>query len=275
MSHRLDKCFETLRKNGRKALVGYLTGGDPDFDASLHILETACRSGIDVLELGVPFSDPTSDGPVIQAASARALASGMNLEGCLRLAGALREKIDTPIVLFSYYNPVLRYGADPFYKAALAAGVDGLLLVDLPPEESEELTGEWADPRRLPLIRLVAPTTGPERLRKICRGAGGFLYLITRTGVTGEGGVDKAAVAEQAARVRAVSSLPLCAGFGVRNASDAAAMAPSVDGVVVGSALVRQVSRGGPPEAAAARVAESVARLRTGLDGRGDGSLSG
>ncbi len=263
--NRLDTCFANCRAQGRKALIGYLTAGDPNPEASLEILAAACDAGVDILELGVPFSDPTADGPVIQAASGRALDAGMNLAGVLALTRRLRARTETPLVLFSYYNPILQYGPARLHAEAREAGIDGLLIVDLPPEEAPELTAQWPEPR-LPLIRLLAPTTPPERIQRIVADAGGFLYLITRTGVTGEGGLDPTTIGPHAESLRRLSDLPVALGFGVRDAGDVAALAPLADGVVVGSALVRQVAQGGEAGAIAARVAATIRALRVPLD---------
>ena len=251
MTTRLDQTFATLKTSGRKALVGYLTAGDPDYDASLAILRAACDAGLDVLELGVPFSDPTSDGPVIQAASLRALKAGMNVTGVLSLVRELRKHTATPIILFSYYNPLLSYGLARLAADAAAAGADGFLVVDLPPEEAEEFAPVLAAVK-MPLIRLIAPTTPPARMRLIAKGAGGFLYVITRTGVTGAGAsaLDPAAIRVEVDAVRRASgTLPICLGFGIRTAEEVRALAPMADGLVVGSALVRLVEEhAGKPE---------------------------
>jgi tryptophan synthase alpha chain len=257
--NRLDQTFQALAAARRKALVGYLTAGDPDFDASLAVLQAACGAGLDVLELGVPFSDPTSDGPVIEAAAGRALRSGMSLRRVLEMARRLRTTVTTPFVLFTYYNPLLQFGLADLGAALTQAGIDGLLVVDLPPEEAGELTAALAG-RDLPLIRLIAPTTHPERMRQIVAGAGGFLYLITRTGVTGSGTLDRESVAGHARELQALSRLPVCLGFGISTPADVRNLAPLADGVVVGSALVKlaadRAAHGDAPAQVAARVRE-------------------
>jgi tryptophan synthase alpha chain len=263
--NRIDQQFKSLTAAGRRALVVYLTAGDPDFDASLAVLNAACEAGADVLELGVPFSDPTSDGPVIEAASGRALRAGMSLPRVLELARRLRERHQTPLVLFSYYNPLLRFGLDRLGGALTAAGLDGLLVVDLPPEEAAPLTQALAG-HDLPLIRLIAPTTPEERMRRIVEGAGGFLYLITRTGVTGGGTLDRKALARRAQALKGMSRLPVCLGFGISNAADAASLAPLADGVVVGSALVSLAASRAAHGDAAVHVAAQVCELRAALD---------
>ncbi|MEI8241875.1 MAG: tryptophan synthase subunit alpha [bacterium] len=263
--NRLTTTFNQLARQRRRALVGYLTAGDPDFDTSLAILQGAVAAGLDVLELGVPFSDPTADGPVIQLASARAISSGMTVSRVLELARRVRATApDVPIVLFSYYNPLLRFGLERLAKEATAAGVDGLLIVDLPPEEADELRPALAG-HDLPLIRLLAPTTPGERMAEIARDAGGFLYLITRTGVTGTGTLDCERIRQLASRLKALTPLPVCLGFGISTAADVRQLAGIADGVVVGSALVRIVAEHGADGTAAARVADTVRELRTAL----------
>ena len=263
--NRIDKTFQTLAASKRKALVAYLTAGDPDFDTSLKILQTACASGVDVLEMGVPFSDPTCDGPVIQVASDRALKSGMSLSKTIRLAAELRKTVQTPIVLFSYYNPLFKYGLERVAKEVSEAGVDGLLVVDLPPEEAGPLSAALAG-KDIHLIRLAAPTTKPERIRMLADGAGGFLYLITRLGVTGTGGLDYADVAKHAAAVKAVCPHPVCLGFGISTAEDARALAPMADGLIVGSALVRVIAQAPAGSDIPTLVAAKIRELRNGMD---------
>ena len=263
--NRIDQTFQTLAASKRKALVAFLTAGDPDAATSLAILRAACAAGVDILELGVPFSDPTCDGPVIQAASERALRGGMSLAGSFRLAAELRRTVATPIVLFSYYNPIFKFGLERVAAVATAAGVDGLLVVDLPPEEAGPLTAALAG-TAIHLIRLAAPTTRPERIRMLAEGAGGFLYLISRTGVTGTGGLDYAAIARQAAAVKAACPHPVCIGFGIATGADARALAPLADGLVVGSALVRLVAETPDTAALPGRVAATLREIRAGMD---------
>lgn len=263
--NRFERTFGRLAADNRKALVAYFTAGDPGFDSSFAILDAACRAGVDVLELGVPFSDATSDGPVIQAAARRALDAGMSLERVLALASRLRQAHpQKPLVLFSYYNPLLAFGAERLGDALTTAGIDGLLIVDLPPEESSELTTLLGD-RDLPLIRLVAPTTPAARMSTLVSDAGGFLYLITRTGVTGTGTLDHAAVAHQATALKRLSPLPVCLGFGISTPDDARALGPLADGIIIGSAFVKHAHEAGAraPQA----VAEQVAAIRAALDG--------
>ncbi len=264
MNQGIKQRFETLAASGRKALVCYLTGGDPDLPRSRDIAIAACRAGVDVLELGIPFSDPSSDGPAIQEAAQRALRGGATLPRLLTMVRDIRANCDTPIVLFGYYNPFLRHGLERLCREAAKAGANGLLVVDLPPEESGELEPHAAA-AGLDIIRLVAPTTPPERMRKVAEKAGGFLYLITRTGVTGGGKLDTKAIAAHAAQVKSCSQLPVCLGFGISHAEDARRLAPLADGIVIGSAFIKRIAAGGGPEEIAAMVGE----FRRAIDSAG------
>lgn len=263
--NRIDQTFADLKERGRKALVIYLTAGDPDAETSFRSMCATAESGADVIELGIPFSDPTADGPVIQRAAQRAIRGGMNLRGALALVKRFREAGHaTPVVLFSYGNPLFAYGYGDLARDAAAAGADGVLCVDIPPEEAGELEAATAA-HGLRLIRLAAPSTTDARLAKIAKGAGGFLYVITRLGVTGAGGLDLADVAALAARIRRGCSLPLCLGFGVATGGDAARLAPHGDGVVCGSAVVA-LAESHPAAELPAAVGAKVAELRSGLD---------
>lgn len=242
--------FARARAEGRSALVGYLTAFDPNREAAFERLCAACEAGLDVLELGVPFSDPSADGPTIQAAMVRALAAGATLSGVIDMAAALRQRFDVPIVLFSYGNPLLRLGAEQLVARASAAGVNGLLVVDLPPEHSAALRGP-ARAAGLDWVGLVAPTTTPQRRQAVLAAASGFIYAVSLTGVTGAP-LDPADARLHAAlaELRAATELPVVVGFGVRSPNDVRALSASADGVVVGSALVEAGSRG-PAELAA------------------------
>lgn len=264
--NRIQATFNRLSQQNRRALVAYLTAGDPDFDTSLAAFQAAITGGADILEIGVPFSDPTADGPVIQEASTRALRKGMSLPRALELAGRIRKAApDTPLVLFSYYNPLFHFGLKKLGEAVAAAGVDGLLVVDLPPEEAGELRTALAG-KDLPLIRLVAPTTDSARMKTLAQDAGGFLYLITRTGVTGTGGLDRTLVEQHARQLKAITSLPICLGFGISDAKDVHDLAGLADGLVVGSALVKIVAAHAADGRAPTLVAEKIKELRTALD---------
>lgn len=257
--NRIDAAFERLARHNAKALVGFVTAGDPDLDRSLRIIAAMCAAGLDLLELGVPFSDPTADGPVIQRSSGRALASGVGLAQVLDMVAALRRQTQIPMVVFSYYNPILAYGAAAFHRDACKAGADGVLVVDLPPEESAELTDLWPD-RGLCLIRLTAPTTPPQRVRRIADAASGFIYHVSHLGVTGGSGLRTDAIADKLQDLRAVTRLPVCVGFGISTPDQVAAVARMAEGVVVGSAFERlieeNIDRPDLPEILAGRVAE-------------------
>jgi tryptophan synthase alpha chain len=240
MSTRIQKTFDQLRQNSEKALVGFVTAGDPNPETSGRIIAAMCDNGMDILELGVPFSDPTADGPVIQRSSARALKNGTSLADVLEMAKAVRGFSEIPIIIFSYYNPIFAYGCERFYRDARAAGADGVLVVDLPLEESAELTGVFTHDD-FSMIQLVAPTTPSDRMTAIAGAASGFLYLVSKTGVTGSDGLDTSEIKGQMARLRAVTDLPVCVGFGISTADDVAAVAPMADGIVIGSAFERMI----------------------------------
>jgi tryptophan synthase alpha chain len=252
---------------GRAALVPYVTAGDPDLATTRECVLAAVDAGADLLELGVPFSDPMADGPVIQRSSARALAAGTSLRRVLELVGELRSRVPTPIVLFGYYNPFFQYGLDALARDAATLGVDGILCVDAPPEEAGDLrvAAAGAD---LDLIALLAPTTPLARVRMIARGARGFLYFVSVLGVTGARDQLPSELPELVARVRRVTTLPLGVGFGVQTPEQAGWVASFADAVIVGSAIVRQIEAGGPA-AASARVGELVAALGAGMRAAG------
>jgi len=264
--NRIDKTFAELKAQNRTALIGFLTAGDPDFETSFEILKTACTSGIDILEMGVPFSDPTCDGPVIQVASERALKSEMSLTRTFELAKKLRAEIETPIVVFSYYNPLFKYGLDKLAEKLDGCGIDGVLVVDLPPEEAGPLRKAIAG-KDIHIIRLAAPTTTKKRLDMLVDGAGGFLYLITRTGVTGTGGLDHSVVAKHAAAVKEISPLPVCLGFGISSGEDTKRLAPAADGLVVGSALIKIIAASTDNATLPEKIREKIIELRSGMDG--------
>ena len=234
--NRIEKKFMDLKQNNEKALVGFVTAGDPDMDTSLKIITAMCGNGIDILELGVPFSDPTADGPVIQRSSVRALKNNVSLKMVIKMVSELRRQTEIPIIIFSYYNPILAFGANHFRPEAITAGADGVLVVDLPHEESAEFTYDWAN-NGFSLIKLLAPTTPQKRMAEIASSATGFLYLVSKTGVTGSDGLDTSEINTQMQLLRSVTNLPVCVGFGISTADDVAAVASMADGVVIGSAF--------------------------------------
>ncbi len=236
--NRIEARFAELERRREKALVGFVTAGDPTPSESMRIIDTMLQEGTDILELGVPFSDPTADGPVIQRSSERARQNGVSLETVLEMVRTIRRRWVTPIVIFSYYNPILVYGAGRFYKAAVDAGVDGVLVVDLPPEESDEMTSQWPGDELL-LIRLVAPTTSPDRMAHIAAQARGFIYLVSMTGVTGSEGLNIREVQATLDSLKTVTAVPICIGFGVSSPEHIRELAPLAEGVVVGSAFER------------------------------------
>lgn len=253
---RITKKFKELKKAGKKGLVGYLTAGDPDIATCERNIRTAIDGGLDVLELGVPFSDPTADGPVIQEASQRALAAGMTVVKALRIVSNVRRYSDIPVILFGYANPFFRYGYEKICSDALAAGVDGMLIVDLPFEESEELRCHM-DKRGLCLIPLIAPTTSGERAGQILKDAQGFVYYIMVTGVTGTRTKVASDIDSRVQELRKCTELPIAVGFGVSNGKQAKMAGEAADAVVVGSALVQAAKDG--------RMAELVKDLRAAL----------
>jgi tryptophan synthase alpha chain len=237
----ISSTLRVLKEQGKRALVTFVTAGDPDLATSEKIVHTLIESGVDLIELGFPFSDPMADGPTIQLASERALASGTTLRGVLDMVARVRRHSNTPIILMGYFNPVFRYGPETFARDAAAAGVDGLLLVDLPPEEAGELHPLLRD-AGIDLITLLAPTTGAERSAQLAAAGEGFVYYVSMTGVTGSKQVDVAAIAAAVGELKALSPVPVAVGFGVSTPADASAVAGIADAVVVGSALVKLIA---------------------------------
>jgi tryptophan synthase alpha chain len=238
MSTRIEKRFAALKKESRAALVTFTMAGDPDYDTSLAIAKALPKAGADIIELGMPFTDPMADGPAIQAAGLRALKSGQRMTRTLQLVREFRkDDNETPIVLMGYYNPIYIYGNERFLADARAAGVDGLIVVDLPPEEDEELCLPVLQ-AGLNFIRLATPTTDDKRLPKVLTNTSGFVYYVSITGITGAAAPDTAKVTAAVARIKRHTKLPVAVGFGVKTADHARAIAEAADGVVVGSALV-------------------------------------
>jgi len=245
---RIDRRFAALKAEGRPALVTYVMGGDPDYATSLAIMKALPAAGADVIELGMPFSDPMADGPAIQAAGLRALRGGQTLSRTLDLARDFRRQDDeTPIVMMGYYNPIYAYGVARFLADATAAGIDGLIVVDLPPEMDGELCLPAIE-AGINFIRLATPTTDARRLAKVLQNTSGFVYYVSMTGITGSALADTDKVAAAVARIKRHTELPVCVGFGVRTPLQAGLIAEAADGVVVGSAIVEVIA---PGEAAA------------------------
>lgn len=266
MTSRIRQKFEQLAKTRRKALVPFITAGDPGLEVTVPVMHALVGAGADVIELGVPFSDPMADGPSIQRSSERAIGRGAGLRYVLRCVAEFRKDDgDTPVVLMGYLNPIEILGAEAFARDAAAAGVDGVLLVDLPPEEAGP-TREAFNAAGLELISLAAPTTAPTRLQRLARESQGYLYYVSFAGVTGGSQLDVADVLRRAGELRAMASVPVLVGFGIRDAASAGALAPAADGVVVGSALVDALAAAESPEQAADRAAAFLAPLRAALD---------
>ncbi len=254
---RINARFDKVRDENRAALVTYLMAGDPDLETSFAAMCALRDNGADVIELGAPFTDPMADGPAIQKAGQRSLSAGTTLSDVLALAGRFRETdADTPLILMGYANPVHSMGYEAFAAAAAKAGIDGTVIVDLPPEEDAPLRAAYAG-HGLAVIRLATPTTTEARMKTVAEGASGFLYYVAVTGVTGAGSADPSAISGGVAMARRVSGLPVCVGFGVRTGEQAAAMAGIADGVVVGSALVEHARQA----AESRRLAEAVSGM--------------
>jgi len=269
--NRIDAKFSALRASARKALIPFITAGDPSLEATVPVMHALVAAGADVLELGVPFSDPMADGPTIQRSSERALARGAGLAFVLEAVRAFRDRdADTPVVLMGYLNPVEIRGVARFAEAAVQAGVDGVLLVDLPPEEAGEFRDAFARHGLAPaldLILLASPTTTEARLRTLCAQAQGYLYYVSFAGVTGASDrLDADAASGRLCALREASRVPVVAGFGIRDAAGAAAMARDADGVVVGSALVAALADARDADDAADRARAYLAPLRAALD---------
>jgi tryptophan synthase alpha chain len=272
MTTRIDRRFATSREQGRAALVTYVMAGDPDYDSSLAILKALPQAGADVIEIGMPFTDPMADGPAIQVAGLRALSGGQDMKRTLALVRSFRRGDDTtPIVLMGYYNPIYIYGVERFLVDAGSAGVDGLIVVDLPPEEDEELCLP-ALKAGFNFIRLATPTTDDKRLPAVLANTSGFVYYVSITGITGAAAPDTTKVAAAVKRIKRHTALPVCVGFGVRTGEQARAIAQGADGVAVGTALVEAVRKslgadGKATLATVSAVADLVRALADGVRG--------
>ena len=246
MMTRIDQTFAKLNSEGRKAFVAYIMGGDPDPATALSIMQGLPGAGVDIIELGVPFTDPMADGPTIQLAGQRALAAGQTLERTLEMVRRFRAGDDTtPIVLMGYYNPIFNRGVETFLTDAKAAGIDGLIIVDLPPEEDSELCLP-AQAAGLNFIRLATPTTDEKRLPKVLQNTSGFVYYVSITGITGAAMAQAGEVGPEVARIKAATDLPVIVGFGISTPETAQAIASVADGCVVGSAIVKEIGAGRP-----------------------------
>ncbi len=257
---RIASKFAKLQAEGKSAFVSYLMAGDPDYDTSLEIVRGLPAAGVDIIELGMQFTDPMADGPAIQLAGQRALKAGMNLNKTLQFVQDFRETDnETPIVLMGYYNPIHSMGVDAFLAAAKSAGVDGLIVVDLPPEEDSELCIP-AMAMGIDFIRLTTPTTNDKRLPKVMQNTSGFIYYVSINGITGAAEASAAMVAPEVARIKAASDLPVCVGFGIKTPATAKEIAAVADGAVVGSAIVERIGAGQSP----AEVLKFVTALAAG-----------
>jgi tryptophan synthase alpha chain len=266
MSNRIEQCFAGLATESRKALVPFITSGDPHPDWTVGIMHALVAAGANLLELGIPFSDPMADGPVIQAASERAIQKGVSLHSVLAMVAKFRESDQqTPVVLMGYMNPVERYGHAEFAADAGAAGVDGVLMVDCPPEEMSSLSGLLQQHGVHP-IRLLAPTTTAERVALVTAHASGYLYYVSFKGITGADRLDHAGIVAPLQQIRKLTNLPVTVGFGIKDAASAAAVAKLADGVVIGSALVDILAQSDSVVDAAERAASFLAPIRKAMD---------
>lgn len=261
---RIERKFNELRKRGEVALIPFVTAGDPNLATTLRILRALEKGGADCIELGVPFSDPTADGPTIQRSSERALKNGLSLPQIFQLVRRFRRTSEVPLVLFGYFNPLFHYGVKNFCVAAAHAGVDGILCVDLPPEESTELK-RWTDAEGLDLIFLLSPTSGPGRMQLVARKGRGFIYYVSVTGVTGARKALDNQLSAQVARVRRATSLPVGVGFGISTPKQAASIAGFADAAVVGSALVGRIEKASGSAEKARRAGVFVSELKRAM----------
>lgn len=257
---RIAARFQSLSAQNQSGFVAYITAGDPSPKATLDILKELDAAGVDIIELGIPFSDPLADGPTIQAAAGRALAAGMTVAGTLELIREFRKESEVPVVLFTYLNPIYVYGFERFLTDAVAAGADGLLILDLPPDEAAQ-NKELLAKGGLDTIRLIAPTTPIERIEQIANGAEGFIYYVSREGVTGEQTTLSDTISAQVAEIKRYTKMPVAVGFGISTPEQAAEVARQAEAVVVGSAIVRRIAENGSDPELAARVGEFVRPL--------------
>ena len=267
---RIQAIFERLARDRRKALIPFITAGDPSPEQTVPLMHALVAAGADVIELGVPFSDPMADGPVIQRSSERALAHGVGLDRVLAMVNEFRRKnADTAVVLMGYANPIEAIGIEAFARQAQAAGVDGVLVVDYPPEESEAFAATVKQ-HGMDMIFLLAPTSTPERIERVAKLAGGYIYYVSLTGVTGAGHLNVAEVADRLKAIRAKTDLPLGVGFGIRDAESARAVGAVADAVVIGSKIIQEMEAAGAG-AAIERAQGFIATIRAALDGAAKG----
>ena len=260
MQNRIQQCFEALRARNEKAFIAYICAGDPDLPRTVDLALALEKAGTDILELGIPFSDPLADGLVNQLAAQRALEAGATVQGVLDCVRQIRRRSQIPIVLYTYLNPIFQFGFDRFHREASEAGADGLLILDLPPEEDLEM-----ETSGLLHIRLIAPTTPADRIEKICARAAGFIYYVSREGVTGVQSSVASSLGERVAQIRACTELPIAVGFGISNPAQAREVAQFADAIVVGSAIVQKISEAGAASDLPDRIAEFVAPLAAAI----------
>jgi tryptophan synthase alpha chain len=260
MQNRIDLCFEALRARNEKAFIAFICAGDPSLTATVELALALEKAGTDILELGVPFSDPLADGPVNQLAAQRALAAGATVSGVLDCVRQIRSSAEIPIVLYTYLNPIFQFGFERFHREAAKAGVDGLLILDLPPEEDQPVDGPHH-------IRLVAPTTPPERIEQICARAAGFIYYVSREGVTGVQSTVASTMGARVGEIRRHTKLPIAVGFGISTPDQAREVGRVADGVVVGSAIVQKIGENAAQADLAARIGEFVRPLVSAVKG--------
>jgi tryptophan synthase alpha chain len=268
VSNRIDRCFGALSRSGRTALIPFVTAGDPDPEWTVAVMHALVGAGADLIELGVPFSDPAADGPVIQASSERAIERGVSTRVVLDMVRKFRqEDHETPVVLMGYLNPIERYGHEAFARDAETAGVDGILMVDCPPEEMGHLRGQL-DRHGIHPICLVAPTTTPARMARIAESAAGYIYYVSFKGITGANRLDAGSLQAPVAELRRHTDLPIAVGFGIKDSATAAAVAGAADGVVVGSALVERLCASRSADEAAGRARDFLAPIRAAVDNK-------
>ena len=265
MTSKLDRTFAHLKKRGEKALITYVMAGDPSLQETEQLVVALEQAGADIIELGVPFSDPIADGPVIQQAAERALRSGTTLQSILSMITGLRAKTQIPLVVMAYYNSIHAFGPERFFKAAAQVGIDGLILPDMPPDEAGPLRGPAAA-AGIPLIFLLAPTSTAERRTFVARQSQGFVYYVSLTGITGAKLVNVADVAKNVGKIRKVTKVPVAVGFGVATPEDAAKVAAIADGVIVGSAIVKQIAAYQQKPEMVKQVAAFVRSLKTAMN---------